>query len=203
MAGEIYIADKPTLDLTKANTDIIKNDTSIIKTDVKEIKSNFPLTINTDANYKFFHKFNIPFDIIPANSQKVTFEINQSGYVNAIYFKPVSRGKLYASIYIDDELIYKTGLYTTGSSFYGIFDLPSVSRYSDSYKYGTLPISVQTDYTIVGINPKTPSNYSDYYTTFIPEKLYFNNFKVVIENTDTANGGYEQELNFIGAKLNI
>jgi hypothetical protein len=194
MAGEIYIADKSTLDLTKANTDTIKLDTTIIKTNVEEIKNNFP--INTDSQYKFFNAITQNTGTISAGTNKTVFEIQGAGYLNAFYFKGKTSGKAFADIYIDNELIYSTGLYSTDDSVFGIFQ-------TTIYNTGFLSIPTYNDYKSLGINPSTPSHPADNYTVLIPEKLYFNNnFRVIAKNTDTINlSGYE--FTFLGAKLNI
>lgn len=204
MAGEIYIADKPTLDATKTNTDVIKTDTNIIKADVKSIKSNFPLVINTDANYKYFHQINLVIPRIESKSQKIIFEINEPGYVNAAFFISTSSVDLFADIYINNEIIYSTGLASGSDYINGIFDMPSINRDSNIYKYGTLSISVPSNYPIIGINPSTVADVTNIYTTFIPEKLYFNNFKVVVRNTkSSAFTNPDCKFTFLGGKLNI
>lgn len=76
MAGEIYIADKPTLDLTKTNTDAIKQDTTFLK-------SQFPIMPGTNWSMynSVFYKINATYKSTESISDYTILNLNRKGYL--------------------------------------------------------------------------------------------------------------------------
>ncbi|WP_142413051.1 hypothetical protein [Hathewaya massiliensis] len=93
MAGEIYIADKPTLDSVKSNVDVIKQDTNFIK-------AQFPISGGIDwSQYKNVEVSNNR----DYYNNNIVFEISGEGYIRNLF---IGGKKDYfdVDIYIDGSL---------------------------------------------------------------------------------------------------
>lgn len=169
MAGEIYIADKTTLDSVKQDTNYIKQQFPIynpLKYQPLQINKQYSLN-NTDGT-------------------KVLFEVNGAGYIHTVLFTECYAR---ATIEVDGKIIFQSGLGLSSSALCcGIVNSNSLyfnkTPWERAYSMGCGLTAYNWRVPIPYISPPD-QNYST--VAFLDDKLYFNNnLKITIQSIEKS-----------------